>query len=58
MKQWSFADAEYAVKRKQTRREKFLLDMDRAVPWKVLADLIEPHYPKAGKGLYPYPLGK
>lgn len=33
MKQWSFADAEYAVKRKQTRREKFLQDMDRAVPW-------------------------
>ena len=32
MKQWSFADAEYAVKRKQTRREKFLQDMDRAVP--------------------------
>ena len=26
MKQWSFADAEYAVKRKQTRREKFLQD--------------------------------
>ena len=45
MKQWSFADAEYAVKRKQTRREKFLQDMDRAVPWKMLADLIEPHYP-------------
>lgn len=56
MKQWSFADAEYAVKRKRTRREKFLQDMDRAVPWKVLADLIEPHYPKAGRGRHPYPL--
>ena len=56
MKQWSFSDAEYAGKRKRTRREIFLQEMDRVVPWKVLADLIEPHYPKAGKGRHPYPL--
>lgn len=56
MKQWSFADAEYAVTRKKTRREKSLQDVDRAVPWKVLADLTELHYPKAGKGQRPYPM--
>ncbi|MFC0667201.1 IS5/IS1182 family transposase, partial [Azotobacter chroococcum] len=33
MKQLSFADAEYAGKRKQTRRERFLLEMDQVVPW-------------------------
>ncbi len=56
MKQWSFADAEYEAKRKLTRREKFLQEMDRVVPWKMLAELIEPHYPKTGKGRHPHPL--
>jgi IS5 family transposase len=36
MKQASFADAEYAGKRKQTRRERFLIEMDLVVPWKGL----------------------
>lgn len=56
MSQLSFSDVEYSGKRKQTRREKFLKQMERAVPWKVLADLIEPHYPKAGRGRHPYRL--
>ena len=34
MKQISFADAEYDGKRKQTRRERFLIEMDQVVPWK------------------------
>lgn len=42
----SFADAEYAGKRKQTRRERFLIEMDQVVPLKGLVALIEPHYPK------------
>ena len=29
MKQMTFADAEYAGKRKQTRKELFLIEMDR-----------------------------
>lgn len=36
MKQISFGDAEYAGKRKQTRRERFLIEMDQVVPWKGL----------------------
>ncbi len=56
MSQLSFSDAEFAGKRKVTRREKFLAEMERAVPWKVFADLVEPHYPKAGNGRRPYPL--
>lgn len=31
MKQMTFADAEYAGKRKQTRKELFLIEMDRVV---------------------------
>lgn len=46
--QLSFGDAEYNGKRKQTRREIFLAEMDQVVPWKALLALIEPHYPKPG----------
>src|SRR6478735_11189547 len=56
MKQLSFSDAEYGGKRKRTRREVFLAEMHRAVPWPQLEALIEPHYPKAGGGRRPYPL--
>jgi IS5 family transposase len=48
MSQISFADAEYAGKRKKTRREVFLEEMELVVPWKVLLKIIEPHYPVAG----------
>jgi IS5 family transposase len=56
MKQMTFADAEYAGKRKQTRKELFLIEMDRVVPWKGLIALIEPHYPKGEGGRPAYPL--
>jgi transposase, IS5 family len=56
MSQISFADAEYAGKRKKTRREVFLEEMEQVVPWKVLLKIIEPHYPVAGRGRRPYVL--
>jgi IS5 family transposase len=49
MKQTSLANLEYAGKKRQTRREKFLGEMDQVVPWSRLEALIEPHYPKSGK---------
>ncbi|MNF69094.1 hypothetical protein D3C84_509680 [compost metagenome] len=55
MKQISFADAKYAGKRKQTRRERFLIEMDQVVPWEGLIALIELHYPK-GEGGQPSPV--
>ena len=36
--------------KKPTRREKFLAEMEQVVPWKELNALIDPFYPKAGKG--------
>ena len=57
MSQISFSDAEYAGKRKKTRREVFLEEMEQVVPWKALLRLIDPHYPTAGRGRRPYPLG-
>lgn len=56
MSQMSFADAEYAGKRKKTRREVFLQEMDQVIPWVALVKLIEPFYPVAGQGRRPYPL--
>ena len=44
MKQMTFADAEYASKRKQTRKKLFLIEMAQVVPWQGLIALIEPHY--------------
>lgn len=49
MKQTSFAGLEYAGKKRKTRREKFLGEMERVVPWAALEALIEPHYPKSGR---------
>lgn len=56
MKQLSFGDAEYAGKRKRTRKEVFLDEMAQVVPWQSLLSLIEPFYPVAGRGRHPYPL--
>ena len=55
MKQRTFADLEYDAK-KRTRREQFLDEMDRVIPWAHWTALIEPHYPKAGLGRRPMPL--
>lgn len=44
MRQMSFSDFEYAGKRKQTRRERFLAEVNQVVPWTGLLGLIEPFY--------------
>lgn len=57
-KQPAFPGFRDAMKKKQTRREMFLGEMDAVVPWGRLFALIEPHYPKAGLkgGRPPMPL--
>lgn len=47
--QLSFASLEFAQKKRVTRREKFLAEMDQVVPWARLQALIEPKYPTAGR---------
>ena len=58
MDQMSFAAAEYLAKKKTTKRERFLAEMDQVVPWDRLVAVIEPFYPKAGPkgGRPPIPL--
>ena len=53
MKQMTLAAASFERYRKTTRRETFLAEMDRVVPWRDLCALIEPVYPKAGNGRPP-----
>ena len=48
-RQSSFSEIEYSSKRRQTRREIFLGEMEVVVPWESLLALIEPHYPKSGR---------
>ena len=48
-RQASFADLEYATKKRLTRREVFLNEMDAVVPWLALLLRLEPHYPKSGR---------
>lgn len=57
-KQPAFPGLRDAMKKKVTRREQFLLEMDAVVPWRRLLALIEPHYPKTGPkgGRPPMPL--
>lgn len=57
-KQQTFASVAWQNKGKQTRRERFLAEMDAIIPWTQLLELIEPHYPKAGNGRPPLGLEK
>lgn len=59
MKQISLAEAGFEAYRKVTRREQFLADMQRVVPWESLIALIESVYPKpVGAGRPPIELVK
>lgn len=52
--QASFSDLEYAAKKKVTRRDRFLGEIDAVTPWLALVAEIEPFYPKGeGRGRPP-----
>jgi IS5 family transposase len=52
-RQGSFSQAEYAGKKKQTRRDKFLGEMEQVVPWARLVERLRPFYPKGERGRPP-----
>lgn len=56
MKPKTFASLAYDNKKKKTRREQFLEEMDRVIPWEAMLKVIKPHYPKAGNGRPPMEL--
>ena len=57
-KQPAFPSLRNAMKKKVTRRELFLAEMEAVVPWGRLQALTAPYYPKAGPkgGRPPMPL--
>ena len=54
--QRTFAGLAWSQKKKVTRRERFLAEMNAVIPWTDLGTLIAPHYPTAGRGRPPMPL--
>ncbi|MGA7180374.1 MAG: IS5 family transposase [Thiobacillaceae bacterium] len=54
--QRSFSDLEYAAKKKVTRRDRFLGEIDAVTPWSALVTEVEPFYPK-GEGRGRPPIG-
>ncbi|MFZ6731778.1 IS5 family transposase [Undibacterium sp. Ji42W] len=53
MRQTTFAQGSFERYAKTTKRAVFLSEMNQAVPWSMLCELVEPHYPKAGNGRPP-----
>src|SRR5215204_318523 len=54
MKQSSFSDIEFANKKKLTRRDRFLAEIEAATPWPALVAALLPYYPKGdGRGRPP-----
>jgi IS5 family transposase len=53
MRQLTLATAGFDKHAKHTRRAAFLMEMDRVVPWAELCAVVEPFYPKLGKGRPP-----
>ena len=47
-KQASFSELEYAAKKKQTRRDRFLAEIEAVTPWAALERTITPFYPSSG----------
>ena len=54
--QASFSDLEYAAKKRVTRRDRFLSEIEAVTPWSALVAEIEPFYPK-GEGRGRPPIG-
>jgi transposase, IS5 family len=55
--QRTFAGEAWSAKKKVTKREQFLAEMNAVIPWGQLTTLIAPHYPQwSGRGRRPMPL--
>jgi IS5 family transposase len=56
MKPMMSSPAESESKKRITRRERFLTEMEHVIPWPALIEVIEPHYPKGERGRPPIAL--
>ena len=53
MRQMTFSDIEYSHRKKITKKEKFLNEMDAIIPWERWVELIVPFYPAGKRGRPP-----
>ena len=51
--QKSFADMEYANRKRRTKRDEFLEAMNEIIAWEEWCALVEPYYPKGKRGRPP-----
>lgn len=51
--QMNFTDLEFAQRRHKTKKERFLEQMDKVVPWSAWIALIQPFYPDGRRGRKP-----
>ena len=58
MKQDTFTDIEYSLRKKKTKREEFLEIMDEIIPWDEWVGVIEPYYPRGKRGRPPMGIEK
>jgi len=49
-RQQSFADMEYANRKRRTKRDEFLEIMEEVIPWDEWTVLVEPYYPNGKRG--------
>lgn len=54
--QRTFAGLAWTDKKRVTRRERFLAEMNAVIPWAELVAVIRPHYPKPKRGRPPMPI--
>ena len=50
MRQQSFSDIEYSMRKKITKREEFLNIMEEIIPWDEWVEYIRPYYPSSKRG--------
>jgi len=58
MRQRTFAEVGFDVHRKLTRRDRFLAEMERIVPWDALMDIVKAKYPSGRRGRPPIGLDR
>ncbi len=58
MKQETFTDIEYSMRKKKTKREEFLELMDGIIPWNKWTGVIAPYYPNGKRGRPPMGIEK
>lgn len=51
--QQSFADMEYANRKRKTKRDEFLEIMDEVISWEEWVTIVEPYYPAGKRGRPP-----